>query len=422
VTDLTTTLYFMKNQLFGLALLFVCLTSTKAIGQEKAAGFANIIPAVEKPVLAVATKGTNYTIKGNIKGLTSKMMFMYLEDASAPRGFRFDTIMVDNGKFEYHGSVQAPQMLTLNPNMPDQLQKSVKTGGFLPTKSAMLMFLAAPGANINFEGRITDFVDAYPSGNAANDDLARLNRTVFPLMNASVNLNLGIYNLPKADSVAAQFHREASKQIYETEIKAKKDFVKNNPQSLVSAWMLQDLLLRSQIEADSAIILFDQLENPAFAGADFYDELKLRITGIKTTGIGSKAPSIATSNTYDGKAFELANLKGKYVVLDFWGTWCGPCMAGMPDMKKLNEQYKSKLAIVGIAKESNDNPAKWKSTIENDALNWQHIINKKDEDYVSRYNVQGFPTKIIISPEGKILGRFVGEGEEFYTELNKLLK
>ncbi len=131
-------------------------------------------------------------------------------------------------------------------------------------------------------------------------------------------------------------------------------------------------------------------------------------------------PDISSSNTYDGKRFELASLKGKYVVIDFWGTWCGPCIAGMPSMKEYLDKYKSKMEIVGVAQES-DNGDRWKKFLnDKPQYQWHHVLSRANEDYILKFGVAGFPTKIIVDPDGKIVGRFVGEDDAIYKKLDEI--
>ena len=116
----------------------------------------------------------------------------------------------------------------------------------------------------------------------------------------------------------------------------------------------------------------------------------------------------------------MAEYKGKYVLIDFWGTWCGACISGMPQMKKFAEKHADKLVLLGIAK---DNRETWEEYLSKSEWNWKQIVaGEGEEDYVVRFNVQGFPTKILIGPDGKILKRTVGEDPAFYEELEHLMK
>ena len=128
-----------------------------------------------------------------------------------------------------------------------------------------------------------------------------------------------------------------------------------------------------------------------------------------------------SSNTPESCPFSQASLRGRYVVIDLWGSWCGPCIAGMPGMKQMLDKYKGRMEIVGIAQES-DGGGRWRKFLKDKPeYGWHHVLNVKSDDIILKYNVAGYPTKIILSPEGKILHRFVGEDESFYTDLEKLL-
>ena len=111
----------------------------------------------------------------------------------------------------------------------------------------------------------------------------------------------------------------------------------------------------------------------------------------------------------------MKNLRGKYVLLDFWGSWCGPCRASHPHLKELHKKYGKKVSFVNVANENvrDLSQAKklWKQAVKEDEMTWTQILNnegKEECDLLKLYNITSFPTKILIDPEGKILARFVG--------------
>lgn len=138
---------------------------------------------------------------------------------------------------------------------------------------------------------------------------------------------------------------------------------------------------------------------------------------------GSPAPDF-TLKTADDKNFTLSSLRGKYVVLDFWGSWCGWCIKGIPKMKRYYDRYKSKLEIVGI--DCNDTPERWLAAVEEHRLPWINVYDPKDvpaaEDISVEYAVSGYPTKVIIGPDGLIIGKYAGEGPDFYEALHKTIQ
>ena len=178
--------------------------------------------------------------------------------------------------------------------------------------------------------------------------------------------------------------------------------------------------MRNQISDQEAVSVFRSIdlknkENP------FYKEIEMRVKGIETTMIGRTIPDFKTTNTLDGKLFEFSSLRGKYVLIDFWGTWCGPCVAEMPKLKEYQEKYNQKLVVLGI--NSGDSKEKIEKFIIPKQYNWKHLLSGNGaDDFVLKFNVSGFPTKFIIDPLGNILYKFVGEGKGSYKVLDELLK
>ena len=115
-----------------------------------------------------------------------------------------------------------------------------------------------------------------------------------------------------------------------------------------------------------------------------------------------QAPEIVTNNTPDGSEFKLSDLRGNYVLLDYWGTWCGPCMAEMPKIKEYYNKY-SDNNFVAIGVNSGDTNVKWKKAIKENEFNWMHVQTTKENNLLIPFNVTSFPTKILIDPQGKII-------------------
>ena len=137
---------------------------------------------------------------------------------------------------------------------------------------------------------------------------------------------------------------------------------------------------------------------------------------------GTTAPDFTLTNLA-GVPVSLSNMRGKYIVLDFWGSWCSPCMGGMPVMKRYYEQHKDKLEFVGIA--CNDKDAEWRNAVDKNELNWVQLKNNDNKDATKNvsllYSVGAYPTKFILDKDLKILAIFQGESVDFYTKLDTLL-
>ena len=150
----------------------------------------------------------------------------------------------------------------------------------------------------------------------------------------------------------------------------------------------------------------------------------LLLAGLSCAGyaqdirVGVAAPDF-TAQKVDGTNFTLSSLQGKYVVIDFWGSWCKWCIKGFPDMKAAYAKYQGKVEFVGVA--CRDTEEKWKAATAKYELPWISVLNPAGNDLVKVYQVQGFPTKIIVDPEGKINKIILGEDPAFYTYLDSVL-
>lgn len=134
---------------------------------------------------------------------------------------------------------------------------------------------------------------------------------------------------------------------------------------------------------------------------------------------GSEAPDFTLTSS-EGVPLSLNDLRGQYVVLDFWGTWCKWCIKGIPDMKAYYEKYHGMFEILSIDFE--DDEETWRQAIESFDMEWQHVITDEEsaQQIQALYNIEYYPTKIIVNPEGRITKIFVGEDPSFYAYLDDL--
>ncbi len=136
---------------------------------------------------------------------------------------------------------------------------------------------------------------------------------------------------------------------------------------------------------------------------------------------GAKAPDFTLCDP-QGKEWKLSQLQGKWVVLDFWGTWCGYCLQGIPEMKKYEFKYREQCTFVSI--DCKDSHETWIAELEKYHMPWLQLYNPSNgnKDLSIVYGILGFPSKFIITPEGYIHNIFVGEDSEFYNTLDQLFK
>lgn len=146
-------------------------------------------------------------------------------------------------------------------------------------------------------------------------------------------------------------------------------------------------------------------------------EIAARLDALQAGDV--QAPGFTLKNL-DGKDVSLSDFRGKWVILDFWGSWCPWCIKGFPELKEEYKKYEGKLEVIGIdCRESED---AWKAGVAKYELPWVNVYNPEGSNLTQEYSVPGFPTKVIIDPEGYIKNITVGEDPAFFETLSSLLK
>lgn len=202
------------------------------------------------------------------------------------------------------------------------------------------------------------------------------------------------------------------RRILASRIELQKRFIQQHPESDVAAYFLSKIA--ADLEPDQLALKYDSLSVSAKQSV-YGKSVGALVHGVKTTAIGMKAVEL-NKKDINGNPVSLESLRGKIVLLDFWGSWCGPCRASHPHLKELYGKYKGKgLEIVGIAQERGETveeaEKQWKQAIAEDGIPWLQVLNNVDIarfNIVKAYAITAFPSKILIDKEGKIIGRFVG--------------
>lgn len=175
-------------------------------------------------------------------------------------------------------------------------------------------------------------------------------------------------------------------------------------------------------------ILFDNLVYVFDSVSKFGDTLKLIFKDkLKTpvgVNVGEYLPNFK-KGTIDGKLFQLSNFRGNYILIDFWGTWCKPCLESIPELKSLNEEFSDKgLIMISVAYDKNIELVI--NGIKEHGLSWYNIFQDQQDNsayaLTKLFKVTAFPTLLFISPEGQIIERVHGYDTFEFEKIRKTLE
>jgi len=351
-------------------------------------------------------KAQTFTLNAHLEGLEVPYLIYFEKDDSYLDGYRRDTLWVKDQKFSFTDSIDSYKIYFIDVLKTRSWKTKYGDKEYTSSTKAdvnRLWFIGYPGANITCTGTLNDYmVNAKLSDDqGVNNDLTAIHSKTFPIIDKvhelSVRSSMGQFNDEEAKVL-----RDSMKLLYTKTVALKKEFISSYPQSIAAAYIFNDAYYRKYFDENEAQQIFKNLDSLKLAGVSFYEEVKNRFAAFESTKLGMQAPEIATKNTLDGSEFKLSDLKGNYVLFDYWGLWCGPCMAEIPKIKEYANKYEDKnFVVVGI--NSGDTAVKWKKAIEENNYNWTHIQTTKDNDLLIPFNVSSFPTKILVDPNGKII-------------------
>lgn len=371
-----------------------------------------------------SSEKTSYTIRGEIAGIPdSSVVLISSVTHTAP-----DTIaeaIVTDGKFEIKGVADEPRAVTLyiKDNYGGKVfmleNSDINLNGVVKTEEVSDGKMRFDFGEVAVTGSpMTDTYNEKMSGRRMLDSMFMAHQTTYrPLMNryyeARQNGNTGL-----VDSINAseEFNRmrEAEKNlfaaadsIFEASVNANKsDFW--GPLLMISQTSYLSAKQRDLYES-----LSDSAKNSHY-GRLVYDEL------YPVGRPGDKMPEFEAV-TIDGTKTGLAALckDKKYVVLDFWASWCGPCRREIPNLKKIYADFADKgFDIISVSIDKEEKP--WINAVENEGLKW---VNIRDTDHsiADKYKVSAVPTMYIVDSEGRLVGENL-RGEELAEKIKELFQ
>ncbi len=205
------------------------------------------------------------------------------------------------------------------------------------------------------------------------------------------------------DTVTMNSLREEYFELMEEAKGYELDYVKNNPNAVVSALIIYRILTTKAKPIAEVKDLYEAL-SPEIKSSSTGVKIKETLDKETSTSIGARAPNFSAPSP-EGEELALNDVLGKVTIVDFWAAWCKPCRAENPNVVRVYNKYKDKgLSILGVSLDRNEND--WKKAIEDDGLTWHHVSNVQYFDEIAKlYNVDAIPATFILDENGIIVAK-----------------
>jgi len=362
-----------------------------------------------------AQKG--FTISGDVskvKDLIAKVYLNYYADGKST----MDSAEVKDGKFSFTGTLADPVMGSLRAKYQEVPgAKSMKAISY--NRDIKQVFLENSKIKI---ASVDSFANATIKGSKSHTayvswtDLTKEETAQSAALNKEYSEFYKKKDQAGMDKIDAAFDKLTEQKNIKN-----KQYLKDNASSPIAMFVLKQYA-GYDINADDVEPMFlalpEQLRASP-AGKDMTEKLET----AKKTGVGKMAMDFTQNDTL-GIPVSLSSFRGKYVLIDFWASWCGPCRQENPNVVKAFNAYNSKgFTVLGVSLDQPTAKDKWMKAIHDDKLTWTQVSDLKywKNDVAVQYGIQAIPQNFLIDPQGKIVGKNL-RGEALNKKLEALFK
>jgi thiol-disulfide isomerase/thioredoxin len=380
--------------------------------------------------------GKSFLLKGNIKGLnnaSAKLTYFNRDDFKSTT---LDSGKVVDGKFELHGSVAGPMEVSLIFNVEG---KSLVSNLFIENSNIQVQldtskynYLQGNYKWLTCEVRGSKTQEEYDNylslGKELRDELKPYQEEYHRL---SVQFN-SVKNNSNNSQKDSLINKVKDIDALMAGINSKLDsidqnFIKTHPASQISSYLLSQKIKDIGLEKD---IAFYSAFTPEVKEGIYGVSAAKQIEKLKKASPGAEAP-LFSKEDLKGNMINLKDFRGKYVLLDFWASWCVPCRAGHPHLLELYKKYHKKgLEIIGIGDDDYTQPA-WKEAIEKDGIGiWYQVLRGYKRDKTTHmpvdqgldgpYDISSIPAHFLIDKNGIIIGRYAEDEAPLDAKLKEI--
>lgn len=365
------------------------------------------------PLLALAQdKSKEFKLNGKMKNLAYKPDWVFLQYRTGGE-WKTDSSQVKDGKYEFAGMIDEPTQSRLRVKyLPGDSGKKI-TPVF--ARDYASVFLQPGKIKVS---SVDSFANAEVEGSPAHVEFAKLEKQIKPFEDRMEPLNAKYTEYGKAKDRENQSKVEAEIDAIDLEMREKVygEYAKKNPNSPIALYALQQYA-GWDINPDKVEPIFLSLSetNRNYpSAADFKENIAI----AKKTGIGKMAMDFTQNDTL-GNPVMLSSFKGRYLLVDFWASWCGPCRAENPNVVKVFNKYKDKnFHIIGVSLDRPGQKERWMKAIHDDKLEWTQVSDLKfwDNEVAKQYGIKAIPQNLLLDPDGKIIAKNL-RGEELDQKL-----